>query len=125
MSLTAPPGRRIGLVGENGVGKTTLLRLLAGLEQPDSGEVHRPEDVGFLPQEPSFSPRETLADVLDRALDEYRQANKQLRELSEVLAEHPDDAEALADYGRVLEWAEQHALWDVDHRADEVLAGLG
>lgn len=125
VSLTAPPGRRIGLVGENGVGKTTLLRLLAGLEQPDSGEVHRPEDVGFLPQEPSFSPRETLADVLDRALDEYRQANKQLRELSEVLAEHPDDAEALADYGRVLEWAEQHALWDVDHRADEVLAGLG
>ena len=125
VSLTAPPGRRIGLVGENGVGKTTLLRLLAGLEQPDSGEVHRPEDVGFLPQEPSFSPRETLADVLDRALDEYRQADKQLRELSEVLAEHPDDAEALADYGRVLEWAEQHALWDVDHRADEVLAGLG
>lgn len=50
LSLAAAPGQRIGLVGENGVGKSTLLRLLAGIEEPDAGSVLRPEDCGFLRQ---------------------------------------------------------------------------
>ncbi|WP_345496378.1 ATP-binding cassette domain-containing protein, partial [Streptomyces flavovirens] len=45
-SLTASPGRRIGLIGENGVGKSTLLRLLAGVEEPDGGRVVRPDGLG-------------------------------------------------------------------------------
>jgi macrolide transport system ATP-binding/permease protein len=41
VTLTASPGQRLGLVGENGVGKSTLLRLLAGVERPDAGEIVR------------------------------------------------------------------------------------
>src|SRR5690349_12265898 len=54
VGLVVPPGARIGLVGPNGVGKSTLLRILGGLEEPDSGTVRRsPPDlaVGYLPQE--------------------------------------------------------------------------
>ncbi|HET8527277.1 MAG TPA: ABC-F family ATP-binding cassette domain-containing protein [Gaiellaceae bacterium] len=51
VDLVVPPGARIGLVGPNGVGKSTLLRLLAGLEQPDAGSVRREGSVGYLPQE--------------------------------------------------------------------------
>ncbi len=50
VSLIAGAGRRVGLVGDNGTGKTTLLRLLAGLDDPDAGEVVRPDDLGFLHQ---------------------------------------------------------------------------
>src|SRR6185312_8959357 len=45
IDLDVPPGHRVGLVGENGVGKSTLLRLLAGQEEPDRGTVVRPDDL--------------------------------------------------------------------------------
>ena len=52
VSLTVPPGARIGVVGPNGGGKSTLLRVLAGLDEPSSGRVERTGTVGYLPQEP-------------------------------------------------------------------------
>jgi ATPase subunit of ABC transporter with duplicated ATPase domains len=69
VSLVVSSGSRIGVVGANGVGKTTLLRLLAGLEEPDSGRVTaNPESlrVGYLPQEPDPHPDETLLRFLAR-----------------------------------------------------------
>ncbi|WP_037355379.1 ABC-F family ATP-binding cassette domain-containing protein [Amycolatopsis orientalis] len=125
VSLVASPGRRIGLVGENGVGKSTLLRLLAGLETPRGGDVVRHGDLGFLFQELPFSGTATVSDVLDEALAEIRTAAATLDKLASVLAERPDDPEALSEYGHVLEWAQDHDLWDADRRADLVLAGLG
>ena len=70
IGLTGAPGHRIGLIGENGVGKSTLLRLLAGADEPDGGAVVRPRDTGFLHQEMPFDPASTIEDVLDGALRE-------------------------------------------------------
>lgn len=125
VSLAVGPGRRIGVVGDNGVGKTTLLRLLAGAETPDSGEVQRPDDLGFLPQQPPFSAGQTMRDVLRAALAVFERVELRMEELSTLLAEEPDADGALAAYGRLLTWAEDHELWDVEHRLDRVLAGLG
>jgi macrolide transport system ATP-binding/permease protein len=124
MSLTAPPGRRIGLVGENGVGKSTLLRLLAGVENPDSGEVQRPADVGFLHQELPFPEHATLRGVVDDALREIRDTERALIDLTTALTDHPDDVDLLSQYGEVLDWAQIHDLWDADRRAELVLDGL-
>src|SRR6478609_6122499 len=69
VSLTVPARARIGVVGRNGVGKSTLLRLLAGLEEPDSGRVSRLPPtltVGYLPQETDADPDETLRAYLAR-----------------------------------------------------------
>ncbi|MEK8226594.1 ATP-binding cassette domain-containing protein [Oerskovia sp. M15] len=68
MSLAVDPGHRTGLVGENGVGKSTLLRLLAGLEDPDSGTVTRPADLGYLHQELPYRPTTTVGQVVEDAL---------------------------------------------------------
>lgn len=70
VSLTASPGHRIGLIGENGVGKSTLLRLPAGADEPDAGSVTRPPAPGFLRRETPYDTDATVADVLDDALRE-------------------------------------------------------
>ncbi|WIX91614.1 ABC-F family ATP-binding cassette domain-containing protein [Amycolatopsis sp. DG1A-15b] len=125
VSLTASAGQRLGLVGENGTGKSTLLRLLAGLEEPRSGEVLRGPDVGFLLQELPHPPDATFADVLDGALAEIRAAAARLDELTTAMTDRPDDEGVLEEYGRVLEWAQAHDLWDADRRAKLVCDGLG
>ena len=69
VSVTVGPRARIGVVGPNGVGKTTLLRILAGLEPPDSGRLTLAPptlNVGYLPQELEPRPGETLAAYLAR-----------------------------------------------------------
>ncbi|MFD0339759.1 ABC-F family ATP-binding cassette domain-containing protein [Streptomyces sp. NPDC127117] len=129
VSLTASPGHRIGLIGENGVGKSTLLRLLAGVEEPDAGSVTRPADLGFLHQELPFDDASTIADVLDEALREARDDLAELERLTERLAhvsqDSPGYAELLDTYGRRLEQAQDREVWDADRRAAIVLDGLG
>ncbi|MEB8339072.1 ABC-F family ATP-binding cassette domain-containing protein [Streptomyces endophyticus] len=129
VSLTAAPGRRIGLIGENGVGKSTLLRLLAGVDTPDSGSVVRPPDLGFLQQEAPYDATTTIADVLDDALRETRAELAELDRLGDELALTPEDsgtyAELLDTYGQLLERAREHEAWDADRRAEITLAGLG
>ena len=122
LSLTASAGRRVGLVGENGAGKSTLLRLLAGLEEPLAGTVEGGTDIGFLFQELPFAGSATVSDVVDDALTEIRAATGRLDVLAERMA---DDEHAMAEYGRTLEWAQAHDLWDADRRAEIVLDGLG
>ncbi|MGW5061743.1 ABC-F family ATP-binding cassette domain-containing protein [Streptomyces sp. NPDC004096] len=127
--LTASPGHRIGLIGENGVGKSTLLRLLAGVDEPDAGSVTRPRDLGFLHQEMPFDADSTLAAVLEEALREAREDLAELDRLGEELArvpeDHPGHQELLDTYGRRLEGAQDRQSWDADRRAALVLDGLG
>src|SRR5215470_19557653 len=66
VSLVVSPGDRIGIVGPNGIGKSTLLRVLAGLEAPDRGQVIRRGEVGYLPQEPEARVGETVRGYLAR-----------------------------------------------------------
>ena len=69
VDVSVGPRTRLGVVGPNGVGKTTLLRLLAGLDRPDRGSVTRTPPnarVGYLPQEPERSAHESLLDFLGR-----------------------------------------------------------
>ncbi len=121
VSLVAAPGRRIGLIGENGVGKSTLLHLLAGTDQPDGGTVARPPDLGFLAQEMSFPDSATVADVVADALAEARAV---LADLERLAGDLTDEA-LLAEYAERLELAQRLDAWDADRRAEVVLDGLG
>jgi ATPase subunit of ABC transporter with duplicated ATPase domains len=121
ISLTASPGRRIGLIGANGVGKSSLLRALAGVDEPDAGSVTRPADLGFPHQEMPYDAESTIATVLDEALREAREGLAQLDRRGEELARTPESENLLDAYGRRLEQAQHRDSWDADRRAALVL----
>ncbi|MGC4879199.1 ABC-F family ATP-binding cassette domain-containing protein [Micromonospora sp. DT43] len=129
VSLTAAPGHRIGLIGENGTGKTTLLRLLAGVDEPDAGTVVRPPRLGLLHQEMPHAPSATVDAVLDDALREARADLAELDRLGVALADTPEESERhaglLVAYAEVLQRAQDGDAWDADRRARTVLDGLG
>ncbi len=125
VTVSAPAGHRIGVVGENGVGKSTLLRVLAGVEEEDTGTVHRPADCGFLRQELPFPLEAAVQDVVDDALADIRTAQHRMDVLTQRMRDEPASAALLAEYGDLVEWAQDHDLWDADRRARRVLDGLG
>ena len=113
-------------IGENGTGKSTLLRLLAGVERPDSGTVQRPGDLAYLPQEPAFEEHATVAAVLADALEPLHAAVRDVERLSAALAtrsRRPRGAGPVRA-GR-LEFAVDHDAWDADRRAAIAAARLG
>lgn len=124
IDLVAQPGRRVGLVGENGVGKTTLLRAVAGRLPSGAvvgGTVERPADLVVLGQEPPFPDDATIAQVLARTLAPLRRAVEDVERLAATL----DDPVSAAAYDRSLEWALAHDAWDADRRAGLAAARLG
>ncbi|MGH1564223.1 ABC-F family ATP-binding cassette domain-containing protein [Mumia sp. DW29H23] len=123
LDVTASPGERLGLVGENGVGKSTLLRVLAGLQAPDDGTVTRPAHVTYLGQVPDLPHDGTVRDAIDGALAEFRTLEEEMRSLEQAMAD--GDAEALESYGDVLDAYERRDGWSADARAARAIAGLG
>ena len=122
VDITVPPHARTGLIGENGVGKSTLLRILAGVEAPDAGTVERPRRTGILWQEAPVDEGATIRDLIDGYT----------RDLHDIRREFEDAATALDDtpatqqlYQRALEEAERSEVWTLDTRRDEILQGLG
>jgi ATPase subunit of ABC transporter with duplicated ATPase domains len=124
VSLTVNPGARLGVVGPNGIGKSTLLRVLAGIEAPDAGSVTRSPastTVGFLPQEPDADPGETLRAYLARRTGVAAASS----ELDAAMHALGDDADSIVAYGEALERFLAVGGDDLDARTGSVLADVG
>ncbi|MDD5299640.1 MAG: energy-dependent translational throttle protein EttA [Gallionella sp.] len=98
ISLSFFPGAKIGLLGLNGSGKSTVLRIMAGVDKEYDGEVQREPNIriGYLPQEPQLDPEATVKQEVEAALGEVMQAQKKLDEVYAAYAEPDADFDALA-----------------------------
>jgi ATPase subunit of ABC transporter with duplicated ATPase domains len=125
-SFSARPGDTVGLVGRNGAGKTSLLRVLAGVVPPAAGTVLRSGRVGWLPQDPrtpaSAAPRTALDHVLSgRDLDRLTVRMEKLRVR---LEEDASDAN-LARHARAVEAFEHAGGYAAESEVRTIAAGLG
>jgi ATPase subunit of ABC transporter with duplicated ATPase domains len=124
VSLSVGPRSRIGVVGPNGIGKSTLLRILAGLEAPDEGRVERAPaalTVGYLPQEPDTRPGESMLAYLARRTG-VAGAGAELDRLTEEMR---DDPSLVGAYTEALERFLALGGDDLDARVGAVCADVG
>ena len=129
-SFQVNAGERVGLIGANGSGKSTVFKLLLGFEHPDQGQISKPKNLrlGYLPQDVlQFSGKTVLAQVMDVA-EKVLAIETELSFLADLLEKPLPEAE-LADAARrqsqLLEEYERLGGYDLEARARKVLGGLG
>jgi sulfate-transporting ATPase len=120
ISLSFFPGAKIGLLGLNGSGKSTVLRIMANVDKEYEGEVQHLAGVsiGYLPQEPVLDPAKTVREEVESALGEVMQAQKKLDEVYAAYAEPDADFDALAAEQARLEAIIATSGSDSEHRLE-------
>ncbi len=121
------PGERIGLIGYNGTGKSTLLKLLTGQYVPSKGTVERSRtaSIGYLHQDLlSFDTEESILGVAMGAFERVLQLEKEIEEIGKEL-EKTGDEKTLLEYTDRLHELETLGGYDIHHKTEEVLQGLG
>ena len=122
------PGERIGLIGYNGTGKSTLLKLLVGQYTPSKGTVEKGKDttIGYLHQDLlSFDTSETITEVALGAFERVRELEKEIEVLGIALEANPEDNDILIKYTDALHELDVLDGYNIEHKAGEVLHGLG
>jgi sulfate-transporting ATPase len=105
ISLSFFPGAKIGLLGLNGSGKSTVLRIMAGADKDYEGEVQHlaGNSIGYLPQEPQLDPAKTVREEVESAMGEVMQAQQKLEAVYAAYAEPDADFDKLAEEQARLE----------------------
>ncbi len=127
ISFTVPHGARTAIVGPNGIGKTTLLRILVSEETPSAGAVQRARFLrsGYLPQEAFFDSARSLWEECLSAFDDLRAQESELKRLEELMSDSDQAEEALARYGPIQAEFDRLGGYTYPTRIRQVLGGLG
>ncbi len=122
------PGERIGLIGYNGTGKSTLLKILVGQLTPSKGTVEKGRDttIGYLHQDLlSFDTNESITEVALGAFERVRELEKEVEQLGKELEANSEDNDLLIKYTDALHEIDLLDGYNINHKAEEVLHGLG
>src|SRR5215216_1018640 len=127
VSFSVAKGARLALVGPNGIGKTTLLRILIGQEEPSSGTVTRARNIriGYLPQEADFQLEGTLWQACLEPFAGLIRQQEELEKLEDEMSDPIKREQALVRYGALQENFERRGGYVYQVRIKQVLTGLG
>ena len=122
-------GAKIGVIGGNGSGKSSLLRILGGIDKEFMGEAQIAKNmkIGYLPQEPQLDSSKDVAGNVDEGVAEARKILTRYDEICELLGKKPsnDQVEKLNDeLGHLQDLIDTHELWELDHQLDLAMEAL-
>jgi ATP-binding cassette, subfamily F, member 3 len=127
LSLSIPNQARIAMVGANGIGKTTLLRILIGLDEASSGNVHRARGltIGYLPQEASLTAEHTLWEECLTVFKDLQAQEAELNRLEAAMSDPERAALVMERYGTLQQDFEHRGGYIYETRIRQTLSGLG
>ena len=119
LSFGISKGQKIALIAKNGSGKTTILKIIAQQDTPDSGEVNfrKGTQVSYLPQDPVLDPHKTVEEII---LESGNHVLEVIADYEKAL-QNPEDAE---HYQKAFEAMEQHQAWDFETQYKQLLSKL-
>jgi energy-dependent translational throttle protein EttA len=127
ISLSFLPGAKIGVLGANGAGKSTVLRIMAGKEEPSSGtaDLARNATVGLLEQEPELDPAKTVRENVEDGVREVRDLLDRFNAISAQFSEPDADFDALlAEQATVQDQIDRRGAWELEAQLDHAMDAL-
>jgi len=127
VTLSFLHGAKIGVVGPNGTGKSSLLNIMAGLDHPSNGDaiLDPGATVGILAQEPPLTEGATVLENVEEAVTEVKTKLDRFNAISEELAEPEADYDKLlAEMGELQTDLDHSGAWDLDSRLDQAMDAL-
>jgi ATP-binding cassette ChvD family protein len=125
VTLSFLPGAKIGVVGPNGTGKSTLLRMMAGTEQPSNGEARLMPgfSVGILEQEPQLDETKTVLGNVEEGVAETKSLLDRYNQIAEQMATDYSD-ELLEEMGKLQEQLDHRNAWDLESQLEQAMDAL-
>src|ERR1022692_4326712 len=125
VTLAFLPGAKIGVLGPNGTGKSTLLRMMAGIEQPSNGDARLMPGftVGILDQEPMLDDSKTVLGNVEEGVAETKALLDRYNEIAEQMATDYSD-ELLEEMGKLQEQLDHRNAWDLESQLDQAMDAL-
>ncbi len=122
-------GAKIGVLGLNGSGKSSLLKIIAGIDDNYEGKVYFDGDykIGYLAQEPDLDPNKTVKEVVQEGVQEIVNIVKAYEEINLKLAEPMGDDEmmkVIEEQGKLLDKMDQYNAWDLDNKLEQAMDSL-
>jgi ATP-binding cassette ChvD family protein len=123
------PGAKIGILGLNGAGKSTVLRIMAGIDKEFTGEAYPAEGmrIGYLSQDPQLDPKKTVLENVEDGVAPVKKLLARFDELGEKMGESLPDAEmdkVMAEYGKVQDAIEAANGWELDRTLENAMDAL-
>ncbi|MER6831389.1 energy-dependent translational throttle protein EttA [Streptosporangium sp. NPDC000563] len=125
VTLSFLPGAKIGVLGPNGTGKSTLLKMMAGLEQPSNGDARLMPGftVGMLQQEPPLNESKTVLGNVEEGVAETKAMLDRFNEIAELMAtDYSDDL--LNEMGKLQDALDHRNGWDLDSQLEQAMDAL-
>ncbi len=117
---------RIGLIGTNGSGKTSLLNVIAGLTNAEQGTITKPSDytIGYLQQQPNLDPQKTVTEAVFASDQAVFKLIRRYHQALDEFSQHPEDPQAIEAYTKLQVQMDQANAWEAESQIKTILTQL-